>query len=434
MSETKHCRLLILGSGPAGYAAAVYAAFIAGMFEVLAYLSLLGWIRVVVAVLAAGIAAIHLKDYVAFKQGVSLTTPDAAKPGIYRGIRRVVRADGNFPKIEALLADAQARRDAGALVGPSGESALDAYQAVLAIDGGNQSGVPYGRGWEIFDDRYLGKPLVFCGTVGSLPVTVDGRPGEQKGARPGDLIVIRNEGPAGGPGMREMLAVTAALAVMVFDVLIGVLIAANGLGLRWSQIQWLATALTFGLAFGLQEMFANFVAGLIILFERPIRVGDVVTVEDITGVVSRVRIRATTIINWDRKEFVVPNKEFITGRLLNWSLTDDMTRLMVPIGVAYGSDVMLAMKLAEEAAREHPEVLDDPAPFIIFEGFGDNSLQLGLRVYLPSLEHRLTTKSEINAAINASYEEAGIVIAYPQRDVHLDTRRPLDIRVVQENT
>jgi len=119
-----------------------------------------------------------------------------------------------------------------------------------------------------------------------------------------------------------------------------------------------------------------------------------------SGVVTRIQIRATTIRDWDRKELLVPNKEFITGRLLNWSLTDDITRLMIPIGVAYGSDVMLAMKLAEEAAREHPKVLDDPAPFIIFEGFGDNSLQLGLRIYLPSLEHRLTTKSEINAAIN----------------------------------
>ena len=85
-----------------------------------------------------------------------------------------------------------------------------------------------------------------------------------------------------------------------------------------------------------------------------------------------------------------------------------------------------------EAAREHPKVLDDPAPFIIFEGFGDSSLQLGLRIYLPSLDHRLITKSEINASINSKYEEAGIVIAYPQRDVHLDTRRPLDIRMVQE--
>ena len=227
-------------------------------------------------------------------------------------------------------------------------------------------------------------------------------------------------------------AITTLLRYAIIG--IGVVLIVKLLGVSWSKAQWLVAALGVGIGFGLQEIVANFISGLVILFERPIRVGDIVTVGDTSGVVTRIQIRATTIRDWDRRELLVPNKEFITGRLLNWSLTDDMTRLMVPIGVAYGSDVMLAMKLAEEAAREHPEVLDDPAPFIIFEGFGDNSLQLGLRVYLPSLEHRLTTKSEINAAINASYEEAGIVIAYPQRDVHLDTRRPLDIRMVQENT
>ena len=227
-------------------------------------------------------------------------------------------------------------------------------------------------------------------------------------------------------------AITTLLRYTVIG--IGVILIVKLLGISWSKAQWLVAALGVGIGFGLQEIVANFISGLVILFERPIRVGDIVTVGETSGVVTRIQIRATTIRDWDRKELLVPNKEFITGRLLNWSLTDDITRLLIPVGVAYGSDVMLAMKLAEEAAREHPEVLDDPAPFIIFEGFGDNSLQLGLRVYLPSLEHRMSTKSEINAAINSKYEEAGIVIAYPQRDVHLDTRRPLDIRMVQEES
>ncbi len=231
------------------------------------------------------------------------------------------------------------------------------------------------------------------------------------------------------PGARY--AITTLLRYTIIG--IGAVLIVNLLGVSWSKAQWLVAALGVGIGFGLQEIVANFISGLVLLFERPIRVGDVVTVGDTSGVVTRIQIRATTIRDWDRRELLVPNKEFITGRLLNWSLTDDIIRLMVPIGVAYGSDVMLAMKLAEEAAREHPEVLDDPAPFIIFEGFGDNSLQLGLRAYLPSLEHRMTTKSELNAAINSKYEEAGIMIAFPQRDVHLDTRRPLDIRLVQED-
>ena len=103
------------------------------------------------------------------------------------------------------------------------------------------------------------------------------------------------------------------------------------------EVQWLATALTFGLAFGLQEIFANFIAGLIILFERPVRVGDMVTLENVTGVVSRIRIRATTITDSDRKEYIVPNKEFITGRTLNWTLSDTINRVVINVGLAYGS-------------------------------------------------------------------------------------------------
>jgi len=201
------------------------------------------------------------------------------------------------------------------------------------------------------------------------------------------------------------------------------------LGISWSKAQWLVAALGVGIGFGLQEIVANFISGLVILFERPIRVGDVVTVGETSGVVTRIQIRATTIRDWDRRELLVPNKEFITGRLLNWSLSDDMTRLLIPVGIAYGSDVMLAMKLAEEAAREHEEVLDDPAPFVIFEGFGDNALNIALRAYLPTMEQRLTTKSELNESINRKFAEAGISIAFPQRDVHLDTIRPLEIRM-----
>ena len=201
------------------------------------------------------------------------------------------------------------------------------------------------------------------------------------------------------------------------------------LGISWSKAQWLVAALGVGIGFGLQEIVANFISGLVILFERPIRVGDIVTVGETSGVVTRIQIRATTIRDYDRRELLVPNKEFITGRLLNWSLSDEITRLLIPIGIAYGSDVMLAMKLAEEAAREHQEVIDDPAPFVIFEGFGDNALNISLRAYLPNMEQRLTTKSELNESINRKFAEAGITIAFPQRDVHLDTNRPLEIRM-----
>jgi potassium efflux system protein len=207
----------------------------------------------------------------------------------------------------------------------------------------------------------------------------------------------------------------------------GTLLALNAVGAQWSQLQWLVAALGVGIGFGLQEIVANFISGLIILFERPIRVGDVVTVGDTDGVVSRIRIRATTIRNWDRKELLVPNKEFITGRLLNWSLSDQVIRIMVTVGVAYGTDVEQAHALMREAALEHPRVLKDPAPALSFEGFGDNALTLILRAFIDDIDHRIATITDLHKAIYRKLQQAGIGIAFPQRDVHLDAREPLRV-------
>ncbi len=118
----------------------------------------------------------------------------------------------------------------------------------------------------------------------------------------------------------------------------GTVVGLQFLGMRWSQLQWMAAALTVGLGFGLQEIFANFVSGLILLFERPFRVGDVISVGDLTGRVTRIRTRATTILDFDNREIVVPNKNFITGQLLNWTLSDTTTRISIKVGVAYGTD------------------------------------------------------------------------------------------------
>ena len=210
---------------------------------------------------------------------------------------------------------------------------------------------------------------------------------------------------------------------------VGILLVFNTIGAQWSQLQWLVAALGVGIGFGLQEIVANFISGLIVLFERPIRIGDVVTVGDTDGTVTRIRIRATTISSWDGKELLVPNKEFITGRLLNWSLSDQKTRIVVSVGIAYGSDVRQAMRLLEEAAVENENVLDDPAPSVIFESFGDNSLGLLLRSFVNSAQLRYPTISALNEAINDKFNSAGIVIAFPQRDLHLDTTRPLQVEL-----
>jgi potassium efflux system protein len=159
----------------------------------------------------------------------------------------------------------------------------------------------------------------------------------------------------------------------------------------------------------------------------------VVTIGTTDGVVTRIQIRATTIRTWDRQELLVPNKEFITGRLLNWSLSDQTTRVKVPVGVAYGSDVEKAMTLMGEAAAANSNVLAEPAPSIIFDAFGDNALNLVLRVFVDSQDVRMTTMTQLHQAINKSFNAAGISIAFPQRDVHLDTLKPLDVRISRDS-
>jgi potassium efflux system protein len=212
-------------------------------------------------------------------------------------------------------------------------------------------------------------------------------------------------------------------------VTIGIVLVFDLLGGSWSEIQWLIAALGVGIGFGLQEIVANFICGLILLFERPIRIGDTVTVGDTSGVVTRIRIRSTTIRNWDEQELIVPNKEFITGRLLNWTLSDPITRIVIPVGIAYGSDVAVALELIQRIANENERVLEEPQPVVTLESFADNALQIMLRCYIDHMDHRLPTLSQLNQEINRKFAAAGIVIAFPQRDIHLDTTSPLDIRV-----
>lgn len=206
--------------------------------------------------------------------------------------------------------------------------------------------------------------------------------------------------------------------------LVGLVTTCRTLGIGWSSVQWLAAAMTVGLGFGLQEIFANFVSGLIILFERPVRVGDTVTIGGLTGTVSRIRSRATTIIDWDRKELIVPNKEFITSNLVNWTLSDHVQRLVLRVGVAYGSDTALVERLLLEVARQNPQVLDDPPPQVLLTEFADSALQFELRVFVSGIDPYLWLRHPLNAAINEAFREAGLEIAFPQRDIHVRTIMP----------
>ena len=196
------------------------------------------------------------------------------------------------------------------------------------------------------------------------------------------------------------------------------------LHLDWAQFGWIVAALSFGLGFGLQEVVANFVCGIILLFERPIRVGDYVTVDEVSGTVTRIRMRATAITNRDRKEFIVPNKQFITGTLMNWTLTNKVIRILISVGVAYGSDTRKARQILADIADDHPLILNDPAPFATFDAFADSTLNLTLRCYLPDVETRVVTISELHTEIDERFKKAGIEIAFPQRDLHVRSIGP----------
>jgi potassium-dependent mechanosensitive channel len=213
---------------------------------------------------------------------------------------------------------------------------------------------------------------------------------------------------------------TTALLVLVL----------SSLGGSWSQIQWAVAAISLGIGFGMQEIVANFISGLVILFEQPIRLGDTVTVGTVSGKVTKIQMRATTIRDFDRRELLVPNKEFITNQLLNWSLSDQVNRWVMDVGVAYGTDMDKALAIVRDVVNRQPLVLLDPESLVTFEDFGDSSLLIRARYFIDDLDQRQIVASQIRQEINRRFNEEGIVVAFPQRDVHLDTSKPFEIRMV----
>jgi potassium efflux system protein len=218
-----------------------------------------------------------------------------------------------------------------------------------------------------------------------------------------------------GAGERYAYATIAKYVVALG----GVALACDRIGIGWGSVQWLVAAVGLGLGFGLQEIFANFVSGVILLLERPIRVGDTVTIGELSGTVSKIRTRATWITGADRKVLIVPNKEFVTGRLVNWTLTDTVLRLMLPVGVAYGSDVEQALALLRRAAQENELVLKQPAPAASFLRFGESALELELTCMCPDADAMGPIRHSLLLAIDRSFREAGIEGPVPQREVRI---------------
>lgn len=220
----------------------------------------------------------------------------------------------------------------------------------------------------------------------------------------------------------ERYAITSVARYVI--TIVGIVIAFGRIGIGWEQVQWLAAAATLGLGFGLQEIFANFVSGLILLFERPIRVGDVVTIGDVEGRVTKIRMRATTILDGDRREMIVPNRDLVTGRVFNWTLTDPTSRVQVAVGVGYDSDVHLVEKLLLRCAHDNPQVLKDPAPDVVFAAFGDSALEFRLRVFIAQREDNSQVRSQLHEATLRALREAKIEIPFPQRDLHIKSFPP----------
>ncbi|WP_349919056.1 miniconductance mechanosensitive channel MscM [Aeromonas veronii] len=202
-------------------------------------------------------------------------------------------------------------------------------------------------------------------------------------------------------------------------ILIGALTGFSMLGIDWSKTQWLVAALSVGLGFGLQEIFANFVSGLIILFEKPIRLGDTVTIRDLTGTVTKIKTRATTIVDWDRKEIIVPNKAFITEQFINWSLSDAITRVKLRIRIGLTQDPKRVQQLLEQCVQESTLVLDTPTPEVFLIEFTDSALIYEIRLYVNNMDHRMPITHEVHSLILDKLTRLGMHLPHQQIDIRM---------------
>ncbi|MCW8129298.1 MAG: mechanosensitive ion channel [Planctomycetota bacterium] len=216
-------------------------------------------------------------------------------------------------------------------------------------------------------------------------------------------------------GLDQSIARLLRYVIMTAGLFVGL----QFVGINLSSFAVIAGFLSVGIGFGLQNLTSNFVAGLIMLFERPIKEGDRVELGDIIGDVTEIRMRATVITTLDNRSIIVPNSSFISENVINYSYRDPKIMVRVPVGVAYGSDMDKVREALLDAAKSHPRVLSEPAPEVRFIGFGDSSLDLQLLIWLPEPYQMYRTVSDMNFAIDRGFRAAGIEIPFPQRDLHL---------------
>jgi len=249
------------------------------------------------------------------------------------------------------------------------------------------------------------------------------------------VVVSRGLGRRVFTRMRLEQGAAQAFQSLIFYLL---LVVAFLTALRMVQIPLTAFAvvggaLAIGIGFGSQNVVNNFISGIILLAERPIKIGDLIEVAGVYGNVERIGLRSTRVRTGDNVHIIVPNASFLENNVVNWTHTDQRVRVNITVGIVYGSPTREAERIIHQVLREHPAVLDEPEPVVLFRDFGDNALIFEMRFWIEmrTIMDRLRVESEVRFRIDDLYREAGIVIAFPQRDVHLDTTAPLDIRLVK---
>ncbi len=233
--------------------------------------------------------------------------------------------------------------------------------------------------------------------------------------------------------MKPNEAATTAKLLYYFGLVLLLLLPLHIIHIPLTAFAFVGGALAIGVGFGAQNLINNFISGFILMAERPIRVGDVIDIEGTFATVEDIGPRSTRIRTGDNIHVLVPNSSFLEKNIINWTLSDKMVRAHVTVGVAYGSPVRKVEALLLQAVSENERVLKDPKPFVLFKDFGDNSLLFYLYfwVSMDNMTQRLITESDIRFRIDDLFRESGIVIAFPQRDVHLDASKPLELKILR---
>jgi len=233
------------------------------------------------------------------------------------------------------------------------------------------------------------------------------------------IVFILNEQVYYKTRKKKDMAASVSALVSFTIITIGFLIGVMAIGFELDKLTILISAFGVGIGFGLQNIFNNLVSGIIMVFERPLQVGDVIEVGQLIGTVKSIGIRSSTVRTFDGSEVIVPNGNLISNELINWTHSDMQRRLIIKVGVAYGTNPEKVIELLENVALENPNIMDKPKPYALFTEFADSSLNFELRCWTDNFDNWLTTISNLRVSVNQVLAEAGITIPFPQRDVHL---------------